>query len=66
METEPSDNAEDTEKSLFAIRAAEISSHTLTKEADEATNLEDFSSDKENSAVVAKGKAAKASKTDTY
>ena len=50
---------------MNAIRAAEISSNTLTEEADEATNLEDFSSDKEKSAVVGKGKAAKASKTDT-
>ena len=69
-ETEPSENAEDTEKSVNAIRAAEISMKTLTKEADEATNLEDFASDQENSAaeknlVVAKGEATKASKTDT-
>ena len=50
---------------MNAIRAAEISMKTLTEEADEATNLEDFASDKEKSAVVAKGNAAKASKTDT-
>ena len=68
-ETEPSEIAEDTEKSVNAIRATEISMKTLTKDADEATNLEDFASDKEKSAadknpVVAKGKAAKASTTD--
>ena len=65
METEPSDNAEDTEKSMNAIGAAEISIETLTKEADEATNLEYIASDKEKSAaeeknpIVAKGEAAK-------
>ena len=64
METEPSDNAEDTEKSMNAIGAAEISIETLTEEADEATNLEDIASDKEKSAaeknpIVAKGEAAK-------
>ena len=42
----------------------------MTKEADKATKLEDFASDKEKSAaengsVVLKGEAAKASKTDT-
>ena len=63
METEPSGNAEDTEKSMNAIGAAEISIETLTKEADEAINLEDSASDKENYAnekvaVVAKGEAA--------
>ena len=51
METEPSDNAEDTEKSMNAIGAAEISIETLTKEADEATNLEYIASDKEKSAA---------------
>ena len=54
METEPYDNAEDTEKSVIAIRAAEISIKTLTKEADEATNLEDFASDKEKSSAEKK------------
>ena len=43
---------------------------TLAEEADEATNLEDSASDIEKStvekvAIVAKGEAAKASKTDT-
>ena len=33
METEPSDNAEGTEKSMNAIRADEISIKTLTEEA---------------------------------
>ena len=54
VETEPSDNAEDTEKSMNAIGAAEISIETLTKEADEATNLEYFASDKEKSAAEEK------------
>ena len=59
---------------MNAIRAAEIYIYTSTDEADEATNLEDTASDKENSAaekvaIVAKGEtkseATKASKTDT-
>ena len=54
---------------MNAIRGAEISISISTKEADEATNLEDSASDKEKSAakkvaVVAKGEAAKASMTD--
>ena len=70
-ETELYENAEDTEKSVNAIRAAEISIKTLTKEADETTNPEDFASYKDKCATeknpgVAKGEAAKASKTDTY
>ena len=74
-ETEPAENAEDTDQSVNAIRAAEISIYTLAVEADEATNLEATNiqgsvSDKEKSAaekvaVVAKGEAAKASKTGT-
>ena len=69
-ENEPYENGEDTGKSVNAIIAAEISVYTLAEEADEATKLEDFSSDKENSAAekvafVSKGEAAKASKTDT-
>ena len=51
METEPSDNAEDTEKSMNAIRAAKISIETLTEKVDEATNLEDIASDKEKPAA---------------
>ena len=55
---------------MNTITAAEINIKTLTEEAYEATNLEDFASDQENSAaeknlVVAKGEATKASKTDT-
>ena len=75
METEKADNTENTEKSVNVIRAAEISIYTSTDEADEATNLEDTASDKENYAaekvaVVAKGESAKceatkASKIDT-
>ena len=59
---------------MTVIRAAEISIYISTDEADEATNLEDTASDKENSAaekvaIVAKGETAKseatkASKTD--
>ena len=74
-ETENAENTENTEKSMNVIRAAEISIYTSTDEADEATNLEDTASDKENSAaekvaVVAKGESAKceatkASKIDT-
>ena len=36
---------------MNAIRAADIYIQTLTKEADEATNLEDLASDKEKSAA---------------
>ena len=50
-ETELYENAEDTEKSMNAIGASEISIETLTKEADEATNLEYIASDKEKSAA---------------
>ena len=74
-ETENAENTENTEKSVNVIRAAEISIYTSSDEADEATNLEDTASDKENSAaekvaVVAKGESAKceatkASKIDT-
>ena len=74
-ENENAENTENTEKSVNVIRAAEISIYTLTDEADEASNLEDTASDKENSAaekvaVVAKGEATKgettkASNTDT-
>ena len=39
---------------MNAIRAAEISIKTLTEEADEATNLEDFASDKEKSSAEKK------------
>ena len=74
-ETVTAENIENTEKSVNAIRAAEIYIYTSTDEADEAANLEDTASDKENSAaekvaIVAKGETAKseatqASKTDT-
>ena len=60
---------------MNVIRAAEIFIYNSTDEADEAINLEDTASDKENSAagkvaIVAKGETAKseatkASKTDT-
>ena len=36
---------------MNAIGASDIPIHTLTDEADEATNLEDTASDKENSAA---------------
>ena len=63
-ETKTADNTENAEKSVNAIVAAEISIYTSTDEADEATNLEDNASDKENSAaeklaIVAKGETAK-------
>ena len=45
-ETETAENIENTEKSVNAIRAAEIYIYTSTDEADEATNLEDTTSDK--------------------
>ena len=48
--TTPAENIENTEKSVNATRAAEIYIYTFTDEADEAANLEDISSDKENSA----------------
>ena len=67
-ETENAENTENTEKSVNVIRAAEISIYTSTDEADEATNLEDTASDKENSdaekvAIVAKGETAKSEAT---
>ena len=74
METVIAENIEKIEKSVNAIRAAEIYIYTSSDEADEAANLEDTASDKENSAaekvaIVAKGEtkseATKASKTDT-
>ena len=62
-ETKPSEYTENTEKSVNAIRAVEIYIYTLRDEANEATNLEDSASDKENYAnekvaVVAQGEAA--------
>ena len=50
-ETVTAENIENTEKSVNAIRAAEIYIYTSTDEADEAANLEDTASDKENSAA---------------
>ena len=57
---EETETAENTDKSVNAIRAVEIYIYTLTDEAYEATNLEDTASDKQNYAaekvaVVAKG-----------
>ena len=45
-ETELDDNSEDKEKSVNAIRGAEISIFISTKEDDEVSNLEDYASDK--------------------
>ena len=55
---------------MNSIRAAEISINTWAEEADDATKLEYSASDIEKCtvekvAVVAKGEAAKAFKTDT-
>ena len=65
-ETEPAEDAENTEKS---VNAAEISFFTWAKETDEATNLEDSVFDIEKCTVekvaVAKGEAGKDFKTDT-
>ena len=62
-ETENAENIESTDKSGNAITAAEIYIYISTDEADEATNLEDIASDKDNS--TAEKVATKASKTDT-
>jgi hypothetical protein len=63
-------NAENTEKSVRAIRAAEILISTSFEEADEATKLEYSAYDIEKCtvekvAVVAEGEAAKDFKTNT-
>ena len=69
-ETESAENADNTENWINEIRIADISTYTYAEAGDQATNLEDFASDKEKSAseknpAVAKGEAAKASNTDT-
>ena len=67
---EETEHAENTEKEVNSIRAAEISINTWAEEADDATKLEYSASDIEKCtvekvAVVAKGEAAKAFKIDT-
>ena len=70
-ETDNAEITENTEKSVNVIRAAEILIYTSTDESDEATNLENIASDKENSAaekvaVVAKGESDKCEATKAY
>ena len=67
---EETEHAENTEKEVNSIRAAEISINTWAQDADDATKLEYSASDIEKCtvekvAVVAKGEAAKAFKIDT-
>ena len=50
-ETESDENSENYEKSVNAIRGAEISIFISIKWVDEATNLQDSASDKEKSAA---------------
>ena len=65
VSVEETEHAENTEKKVNPIRVAEISITAWAEEADEATKLEDSATTVEKVAVVAKGDAAKAVKTDT-